>query len=146
MLVGDAAGLADALWGEGISYALMSGQIAALTIEDFFAGLVPSLDAYTLRIQNTLARDLRVLFGIAHLVYGVPALTFPLFARSPYLQRIAAGIVSGNRAFNRVWRCPCAIESRGAAGMGRCDPVVRTLGGNCLPTRNLACCKTHLGA
>jgi len=96
LLVGDAAGLTDAVWGEGISYALASGQMAAQTITAYLQGQIPDLSAYTEGIAHTLARDLRWLYLAAHLVYGFPSLIFPLLARSPRLQWLVAQIISGD--------------------------------------------------
>ncbi len=132
ILAGDAAGLADALWGEGISYALMSGQIAALTIAEYLEGRSEDLSAYTARIQSTLAHDLRRLYQVAHVVYGLPGLAFPLFAHWRWAQQVAAEIISGDRTFARVWRCACALDRSGKVQRGgRCDAVLATLAPSC---------------
>ena len=132
ILAGDAAGLADALWGEGISYALMSGQIAALTIAEYLEGRIEDLSAYTARIQSTLAHDLRRLYQLAHVVYGLPGLAFPLFAHWRWAQQIAVEIISGDRTFARVWQCACALDRSGKIQRGgRCDAVLATLTPGC---------------
>ena len=132
ILVGDAAGLADALWGEGISYALMSGQIAALTIWDYLTRSIEHLDAYTTRIHNLLTRDLRHMYHLAHIVYGVPGLAFPLFAHSHWMQKFVAEIISGDRSRSGIWRCACAIDQSGDEKRdGRCNAVLAALAPRC---------------
>jgi len=127
ILVGDAASLTDALWGEGISYALMSGQIAALTTADYLAQRVADLSVYTARIQHTIVKDLRSLYRVAQLINGLPGVMFPLFAHRPWLQSLAADIVSGDRSLAGVWRCGCALEFEKATNGGRCRAVLSSL-------------------
>lgn len=99
ILVGDAAGLADAIWGEGIAYALASGQMAAQAIIPYLQGQATDLSAYTAQVARTLFRHLRWLYRIAHLVYGLPGLIFPLLAHSPRLQWLVARIISGDLGY-----------------------------------------------
>lgn len=131
ILAGDAAGLADALWGEGISYALMSGQIAALSVWDYLTRSIENFDAYTARIHNQLTSDLRRMYHLAYLVYGLPSVAFPLFARSPWMQKMAAGIVSGDSSASRIWRCACALKLGEMKHGGRCDAILSTLAPDC---------------
>ena len=131
LLAGDAAGLTDALWGEGISYAMMSGQIAALSAWDYLAHSIENLDAYTARVHNLLTRDLRRLYRLAYLVYGLPGLAFPLFAHSPWMQKMAAEIVSGDRSPSSIWRCTCALKLGGMKHGSRCDAVLANLAPGC---------------
>ena len=58
LLAGDAAGLADPLFGEGIAFAIRSGQVAAATLTSYLAGESESPDEYTRTIHATLGRDL----------------------------------------------------------------------------------------
>jgi len=46
LLVGDAAGLVDPLFGDGMSAAFVSARLAAATALDFLAGRIPSLAPY----------------------------------------------------------------------------------------------------
>ncbi len=104
----------------------MSGQIAAVTIADYFAGRIADLSTYSTRIQGTLAHDLRRLYQVAHVVYGLPGLAFPVSARWHWAQQVAAEIISGDRTFARVWRCACAADAT-VASMGNCSPVLRAI-------------------
>jgi flavin-dependent dehydrogenase len=103
LLVGDAAGLADPLLGEGIAYALMSAQMAATAIIEYLEGRAEGLAGYSQRVQDTLHRDLRALALIAAFVYRFPRLALRLLRASPRLQRRAVGIISGEGSPSGAW-------------------------------------------
>jgi geranylgeranyl reductase family protein len=81
LLVGDSAGLADPLTGEGISNAVISGRLAGEAL--VAGGLHPErvMAHYQERIDGTVLRELRAARSLARLLYGVPGLAAPLFAR-----------------------------------------------------------------
>jgi geranylgeranyl reductase family protein len=54
LLVGDAAGLASLMTGEGILYAILSGQAAASVIDNFLTAQVPDLSSYTHYVNNVI--------------------------------------------------------------------------------------------
>lgn len=54
VLVGDAAGTADPLYGEGIAYALASAHVAAATIVEWADDRVPDLSAYDRNVRAVL--------------------------------------------------------------------------------------------
>jgi geranylgeranyl reductase family protein len=58
LLVGDAAGLLEPFSGEGIGYAIRSGQIASESIVEFLSGSIPSLDAYAQRLDEEITPEL----------------------------------------------------------------------------------------
>ncbi len=74
LLVGDAAGFADPLTGEGISFAILSGQIAGqvLSEADFAPEYVRRL--YHDRLAHSILRELRLARRLAWLVYRFPRL------------------------------------------------------------------------
>ncbi len=79
MLVGDSAGLADPLTGEGISNAVISGCLAG---EALIAGALHPDEVmahYQERIDALILRELRGARSLARLLYGVPNLAAPLF-------------------------------------------------------------------
>lgn len=55
VLAGDAAAAADAMFGEGIPYALLSGMAAAQVVGDWAAGTVKSLSDHDPRLRRALA-------------------------------------------------------------------------------------------
>ena len=93
MLVGDAAGLGDALFGEGIYSALRSGLDAAASIVAHLAGGAP-LTAYDDRVKP-LRRHLRAAAAMATFLYRFPRFAFDRMARSPYASRQVAGVITG---------------------------------------------------
>ncbi len=79
LLVGDAAGLADPLTGEGISNAVISGRLAS---EAIVAGaLQPDrvMAHYQERTDKMILRELRAARSLARLLYGAPGVAAPLF-------------------------------------------------------------------
>jgi len=64
VLTGDAAATADPLFGEGISYAILSGVAAAQAIGDWADGSIPDLRPYDQRLRTVLGPPL----GRLHLI------------------------------------------------------------------------------
>lgn len=67
-VVGDAAGLVDPVTGEGIRYALISGQLAAQTVKEYLldqdSARPDGLDcrAYQQRVQNSIGKTLEAIY------------------------------------------------------------------------------------
>jgi geranylgeranyl reductase family protein len=93
VLAGDAAGLGDALFGEGIYCALLSGREAAAAMVANVRGRTP-LTAYDERLR-ALRRQLRASAFMAAFVYRFPRFAFERMARSPYASRLFAGVITG---------------------------------------------------
>ncbi|MFX1476151.1 MAG: geranylgeranyl reductase family protein [Promethearchaeota archaeon] len=73
ILVGDAAGFVDPLTGEGIYYAMKSGQLAAKTcLQAFEKKRFDSrfLQRYSSACYRSFGKDLGLAFRLAHLVHG----------------------------------------------------------------------------
>lgn len=79
LLAGDAAGLADPVTCEGISYALQSGELAARAALD--ADLDPDRTArlYRRRLGREVLGELRAARLLARMLYGAPRLRTRLF-------------------------------------------------------------------
>ncbi len=82
LLVGDAAGLADPVTGEGISLAMHSGRIAAESLLEARLDARTSCAAYEARLEREILRDLRVARVLAKLLYHRPRIAQHLFERS----------------------------------------------------------------
>lgn len=98
LLVGDAAWLADPLFGEGIAFALWSGRAAARAVAAFLSGEVQSFGRYSRLIEATLDRELAAYRWLSHLVYRFPRLSCEILRRSSGLQALAARVISGERS------------------------------------------------
>jgi geranylgeranyl reductase family protein len=103
VLVGDAAGVADGLFAEGIAYALRTGALAAEEIARRLDGRRADLSGYTLRVERTLLRDLRAWRAIGACVYRFPALSMRLLKASRRAQRLAASAIAGDRSLSKLW-------------------------------------------
>jgi geranylgeranyl reductase family protein len=97
-LIGDAAGLVDAITGEGIYYAFKSAQILAETIDK------PEL--YAAKIETEIGRELARASRIYQRFYRGRFLgadfkkrTVQLSSRSKTLQTILGNLISGNQSY-----------------------------------------------
>ena len=78
-LTGDAAGFADPVTAEGISSAVLSGKIAADTINESYLNPGMAADLYNYKINHSIIDELRFSKIIAALVYTYPAVRGLLF-------------------------------------------------------------------
>ncbi|MCX8023925.1 MAG: geranylgeranyl reductase family protein [Thermanaerothrix sp.] len=102
VLVGDAANLADAFLGEGISYALWSAHLASQVI---WAGLTNhqvGLATYTKRVQKTLGRELRFAARLGQWVYSHSKQAATVLATSPKLQTMWLDTLTARQSFARL--------------------------------------------
>ena len=81
MLAGDAGHLVDPLFGEGIYYAVRSGQLAAGAILDHPHDPHASRAAYEAALERDILADFRVTGRIARVIYAFPRLGFKLLRR-----------------------------------------------------------------
>lgn len=95
ILAGDAAGLADPLTGEGISYALASGRRAGIAVLAALSETAGALDRYDRFVDRTLGRDLRYARCFAAIAYRYPGPLLRTLAARPGLQDVAAGAIGG---------------------------------------------------
>ncbi len=116
LLVGDAAGVADPFFAEGISYALLTGHMAVDAVVDYLAGRSPDLSSYTRQVKAALAMDNRLWGLTSSLVYRFPALSLRILAASRWLQIQVEKSIAGEVGFCQGWcgRTPAAPSS--AAG------------------------------
>ena len=80
-LVGDAGHLVDPLFGEGIYYAVRSGQLIARAILGHPHDHCESLAAYETALEGEILPDFRVTARIARVIYAFPRLGFKLLRR-----------------------------------------------------------------
>jgi geranylgeranyl reductase family protein len=104
LLAGDAAGVADPFFGEGIAYAIQTGRFAADAAARYCAGDWDDLSGYTTAVQSVLARDLRFWSALSQVIYRAPSLSLWLLSRHRRLQRLADAAICGDRSFSRTWK------------------------------------------
>jgi flavin-dependent dehydrogenase len=102
LLVGDAAGLADPLTGEGISHAVISGRLAgqAIAVEALRPERVEA--RYQESLDREVLRELRAARPLASLLYGAPAVAASLFRhRGERITERVVDIFMGERGYTR---------------------------------------------
>ena len=88
-LLGDAAGLAECVLGEGIYFALKSAALAAR------AFVAPAARAYTRLLEDELLPELAAAERLARACYAHQRFLFERIARSRYASRLFLGVVTG---------------------------------------------------
>lgn len=98
LLVGDAAGLINPLFGDGLFHAIRSGRLA---IEALLAGEPTS---HTARVHGLLAPDFEASRRLARLFYGLSGLTYRYGISQPRATPVAAKLLGGELSFRGLGR------------------------------------------
>jgi flavin-dependent dehydrogenase len=73
MLVGDAGHLVDPLLGEGIYYAVRSGQLAAQSVAQMLDNpITHRLSEYEMMVENEFGSEFRTAGRLGKIIYGLP--------------------------------------------------------------------------
>ncbi|HZP89048.1 MAG TPA: geranylgeranyl reductase family protein [Burkholderiales bacterium] len=103
LLLGDAAGFAEAVWGEGIYFALLSAVLAARAFERG-RGKAPT-GAYSDLVRAVLEPELRSSRRLARLLYAAGRFAFDPLARSRLGCDWFAAVISGELSYRACfWR------------------------------------------
>jgi geranylgeranyl reductase family protein len=102
LLVGDAAGVVQPLFGEGIQYAVRSGVVAA---EHLKAGTVA--EGYTASIRELFADEFDAALRVGRVFHRAPYLSYRLGVKNPAGTRLVGRIMAGEASFaaleNRIY-------------------------------------------
>jgi geranylgeranyl reductase family protein len=102
LLIGDAAGLVETFTGEGIYWAVRSGQIAARSIvESAQTGKLPE---YQRRLDRALTPDLLAARRWMHVYFWMPRACYILPKRVPIFWQAVCNIVRGDSHFRQIGR------------------------------------------
>lgn len=104
LLVGDAAGLLEPFTGEGIGYAVRSGQLAAFAVDAFLKNKAPDLALYTHLLDNELTPELLAAQQFVRIFNRYPALFYYLIKNNDYVWNAICKILRGERNFSDVNR------------------------------------------
>ena len=106
MLIGDAAGLVSPFTGEGISFAMQSGSLAAKIASEAVESKTPlHIVEYDNQLKKTIGQELmdtRWLTGILHKSQKHTELLFQIVAEDPVMLRYMTNIVSRITPFSDV--------------------------------------------
>jgi geranylgeranyl reductase family protein len=97
-LAGDAGHLVDPFFGEGIYYAMRSGQIAAEAAERFIHQGTP-LSGYSNTIRREFYPEFKSAGRVAWLVYRFPEFLFDLTEKHPGVIQLYIEVLSGKRTY-----------------------------------------------
>jgi flavin-dependent dehydrogenase len=100
-LLGDAAGLADSVYGEGIYFALKSAQLAANAFRN--AGFKPRPGDYSRLVRRALAPELKFSERIGRAFFSFQKFGFERIARSRQLSDYFAGLVLGTVGYRECF-------------------------------------------
>ncbi len=97
LIIGDAAGLADPITGEGIYFGLRSGQIAAWVIAESLKWNHSGLDRYTKLINNEIIKDLKYAKYISMFFYNLTPIIYNLGIKKNLINEdLIKALVSGH--------------------------------------------------
>ena len=101
-LLGDAAGFTEALFGEGIYFALKSAQLAAQAVAE--CGLGADAQRYGELVRRELLPELRAAWRMASLIYRFPRFAFRHLVLNERINDDFAGLISGAMGYRRCLR------------------------------------------
>jgi geranylgeranyl reductase family protein len=105
LLVGDAAGLVEPLTGEGIYYAMRSGQIAAEVIHEASRSGIRCLPTYQERIEEEIQPELQVSKSLLFLLDLAPTFWVPRLLRQSHpFWRLFYRIFTGEKQYQDIPR------------------------------------------
>jgi flavin-dependent dehydrogenase len=102
--VGDAGHLVDPLFGEGIYYAVRSGQIAAASVLGTFRDQRRSLLDYELAVAREIYTEFRVASRVARIVYTFPRLCHKLMHRYQEVINLYYEVLQGRETYQTFFR------------------------------------------
>lgn len=102
LLVGDAAGLVDPLSGEGIFYALKSGELASQVIIETLLEQA-SLDKYTEMVNREILPELKKAKLVSKIFFPFTKLLHKLFNRKEWILKKLIQIIYGSESYSTLY-------------------------------------------
>jgi geranylgeranyl reductase family protein len=118
LLTGDAAGLADGLSGEGICYALASGDLAARAIADALRGDHTALERYEADLDRLIRRDQVYAAQISRVVHRFPRACYRLLTSFGPGRQVLTEMILNDTSFSESLRRLPALRRLGDMGEG----------------------------
>ncbi len=104
LLIGDAAALVDPFLGEGIYYAIRSGQIAAETIHRALEQDTRDLDDYRRRIAEEIWPEFEAAARVAKFAFQFPRLSYAVFMAHTEMAYSFVKILQGSLSYRKYWQ------------------------------------------
>jgi flavin-dependent dehydrogenase len=102
VLLGDAAGLADPLTGEGIYNAILSAKLAAPAIEEsLISGEVRLLD-YRKSVEEKIVSEMRIAYVFSKVLAQLPHILFRLLKRDERIWRGCCHLLRGETDYSTM--------------------------------------------
>ncbi len=102
LLLGDAAGFADPLTGEGIYNAILSAQLAAPVIESSLAHGKVKLEDYQGAVDEKITPELRTARVLSKFFVRFPHLAFEMLKRSDGAWKTGCGLMTGELQYTDI--------------------------------------------
>ncbi|HUJ79389.1 MAG TPA: geranylgeranyl reductase family protein [Nitrospiria bacterium] len=102
LVVGDAANLVDPFFGEGIYYAIYSGEIAAQCVAAALGGPTESVDGYTNRIKSLFEEEFRLATKLATIAYRLPFLWYLAMRAWPEMTEEFYLVLRSERTYRQI--------------------------------------------
>jgi geranylgeranyl reductase family protein len=102
LLLGDAAGLADPLTGEGIYNAIQSAQLAAPVIEDSLVRGKVGLQDYQEIVERKIMSELKMARTLSKIFVRFPHLAFGMFTQSEGVWRAVCNLMFGEIDYTAI--------------------------------------------
>ena len=103
LLVGDAAHLVDPLFGEGIYYAIRSGQMAADAVLGIFSDQNRSLLDYDAAVRREIYPEFHVATRLAHIIYTFPRLCHRLSSQYQDVIHLYYDVFKGRETYQTFY-------------------------------------------
>lgn len=122
-LVGDAAGMVDALSGEGIFYALKGGTLLAESLDRALSEGRNHLEGYRERLGETVFKELRWSARLANVFFKFPRKCYEHGVKRPrvveWIKRVVVSESSYDEIYEKIWdEIKQRVSSRALATIG----------------------------
>lgn len=102
-LAGDAAGLVDPLSGEGISYALRSGAMAAHWADLWLGGDAAAASGFSDQVYRDISRGFDFAIRLANVFFSHPTICYQLGVRSRNVNNVFARLIAGEIDYAQLY-------------------------------------------